>query len=107
MQKTERLTSVEEDREYLLERVDQYKQGQFNFDDTVWSFIVTITGSNEASLFNIATEEIKQGIRDYVRHLEAHGKYTVLIAHVGERDVTDMIHLLKELISEAQVRGQV
>ncbi|MFZ3001631.1 MAG: hypothetical protein WA071_14990 [Undibacterium umbellatum] len=100
MQKTERLTSLEEDREYLLERVEQYKQGQFNFADTVWSFVVTITDSNEASLFNLATEEIKEGIRDYVRRLEAQGKYVVYIAHVGEHDVTKMIHLLKELISE-------
>lgn len=88
----------EEDKEYLLDKVAQYRQGVCNLDDVTWSFVIIITNRKEAAFYNLATEEIKEEIHNIVQKMEEHGKYVVFIAGVGERDVTERIILLKELL---------
>jgi hypothetical protein len=85
------ITMEENKKSYLLGLVQKCLDGVYRWDDATWSFILHITNDNDASLFEVAPQEIKDEILKIHQYLEANGNYRMHVSGGADVDHTDRL----------------
>jgi|ERR1041384_1368859 hypothetical protein len=88
-------------RKELAAVVDECRLGLSRWDYAASHFVSSITDSGDATLFDLATPEIRKAIFEAIQQLREQGHYRVLVAHgIGEVDHTDKYRRLAKLLED-------
>jgi hypothetical protein len=86
-------------RKRLVDVVEQWREGFYHPTDVAFNFVYAITDTGDASLLDLAPDEIKEEIFDCIRTLREEGHFRTRVAGMtGEVDQTERLRRLAELL---------